>query len=174
MQSSTVPIIVMGVTGSGKTTVGTLLARHLGASYLEADDFHPAANEAKMHAGVPLTDEDRYPWLAAIAQRITSDSGPRPVVSCSALKRTYRELLRRAEPRAWFLHLVVDEAAAFARVAARPNHFMPASLVPSQFAALEPLQEEPGIAVDATRPPHDIVDAVVRELSAQTLLTTLA
>lgn len=174
MQSPTVPIVVMGVTGCGKTTIGTLLAQRLGVPYLEADDFHPAANVSKMQAGTPLTDEDRQPWLTAIAKHITSGPGPRPVVSCSALKRTYRDLLRQADPRVWFLHLVVDETAASARVAARPGHFMPASLVASQFAALEPLEAESGLAVDATRSPQDIIAAAVHELSAQSLLATTA
>jgi len=163
-------IVVMGVTGCGKTVVGRLLAQRLGVPYLEADDFHPAANVAKMKAGTPLTDEDRRPWLAAIAKRIADDTGPRPVVSCSALKRRYRDLLRQADPRIWFLHLVVDEQTASRRVAARPGHFMPASLVPSQLADLEPLQDEAGLAVDATQPAEDIVAAAVRQLIAQGLL----
>jgi gluconokinase len=174
MDNPTVPIVVMGVTGCGKTTVGTLLAQRLGMPYLEADDFHPAANVAKMRAGNPLTDEDRQPWLAAIAERITDATSPRPVVSCSALKRQYRNLLRQANPQTWFLHLVIDEAAASQRVGARPGHFMPASLVPSQLADLEPLKAEAGLAVDATQPPKDIITAAVRQLIAQGLLTVAA
>lgn len=160
----------MGVTGCGKTTVGTLLARRLGVPYLEADDFHPPANVAKMRAGFPLTDGDRQPWLAAIAARITTGTGPRPVVSCSALKRRYRDQLRQADPRAWFLHLLISEAAASRRVAARPGHFMPQSLVASQLADLEPLQDEAGLAIGATQPPEDIVITAIRELAAQGLL----
>ncbi len=159
-----VAIVVMGVTGCGKTTVGALLAQRLEVPYLEADDFHPAANVAKMKAGIPLTDEDRRPWLAAIAQRITADTDRRPVVSCSALKRRYRDLLRQADPRIWFLLLAIDKATAAQRVAARPDHFMPASLVASQFADLEPLCGEPGYTVDATWPPPDIATAAVRQL----------
>lgn len=159
-----VAIVVMGVTGCGKTTVGTLLARRLGVPYLEADDFHPAANVAKMKTGAPLTDEDRKPWLAAIAERIAADADDRPVVSCSALKRQYRDLLRQADPRIWFLHLALEEATAAGRVAARCDHFMPASLVASQFADLEPLRGEPGCTVDATAPPADIVAAALRGL----------
>jgi gluconokinase len=167
MDSPTAATVVMGVTGCGKTTVGTLLAQRLGVPYFEADDFHPAANVAKMRAGTPLTDEDRQPWLAAIAERIADTTGPGPVVSCSALKRQYRDLLRQAAPRTWFLHLVIDEAAASQRVAARPGHFMPALLVPSQLADLEPLQAEAGLALDATQPPKDIITAAVRQLIAQ-------
>jgi gluconokinase len=170
MDKPTVPIIVMGVTGCGKTTVGRLLAQRLGVPFFEADDLHPAANVAKMRAGISLTDADRQPWLAAIAERIAPGTGPSPVVSCSALKRRYRDLLRQANPRTWFLHLVIDEAAASQRVGARPGHFMPASLVPSQLADLEPLQGEAGLAVDATQPPKDIVTEAVRELIAQGLL----
>jgi gluconokinase len=171
VDSPAAAIIVMGVAGCGKTTVGTLLARRLGVPYLEADGFHPPANVAKMRAGSPLTDDDRQPWLAAIARQVTASAGPKPVVSCSALKRRYRDQLRQADPRAWFLHLAISEAAASQRVAARPGHFMPQSLVPSQLADLEPLQAEAGLTVDATQPPEDIVSAAVRELTAQGLLT---
>ncbi|MBV8994910.1 MAG: gluconokinase [Pseudonocardiales bacterium] len=172
MKSPTVPIVVMGVTGCGKTTLGTLLAQRLGMPYLEADDFHPAANKAKMQAKTPLTDEDRQPWLSAIAKRMAASiSPPPPVVSCSALKRQYRDLLRQADPRIWFLHLAIDETTATQRVKARPGHFMPASLVASQFATLEPLHAESGLAVDATRPPQDIIATAVHQLIAQGLLT---
>jgi gluconokinase len=174
MESPTVPIVVMGVTGCGKTTVGRLLARRLDVPYLEADDFHPAANVAKMQAGIPLTDADRQPWLAAIAEQLEDGAGPRPVVSCSALKRQYRDRLRQADPRVWFLHLVIDETAAVQRVAGRPGHFMPTSLVASQFAALEPLLGESGLAVDATRPSYDIVAAAVHQLIADDLLVVTA
>lgn len=154
------PIVVMGVCGCGKTTVGRLLAGRLATGYAEADSFHPAGNVRKMHSGIPLTDQDRAPWLAAIADRIAQDPGL--VVSCSALKRAYRDTLRQAAPGTWFLHLVLDRQTAAARVAARPAHFMPASLVDSQFADLEPLgPDEPGLAVDATLPPAAIIAAVL-------------
>lgn len=174
MNSPTVVIVVMGVTGCGKTTVGTLLAQRLGVPYLEADDFHPAANVTKMRAGIPLTDQDRQPWLAAIATQITAGPGPRPVISCSALKRQYRDLLRQADPRIWFLHLAVDQATASGRVAARSGHFMPASLVTSQFAELEPLHAEAGLTLDAAQPPEDIVAAALCQLTAQGLLAAAA
>lgn len=170
MDSPTAAIVVMGVTGCGKTTVGTLLAQRLAVPYLDADDFHPAANVTKMRAGTPLTDEDRQPWLATITEQIADSTGPRPVLSCSALKRRYRNMLRQSDPRVWFLHLVIDEATAFRRVTTRPSHFMPASLVASQLALLEPLSAEAGLAVDATQPPQDIITAAVRQMIAQGLL----
>lgn len=159
-----VPIVVMGVAGCGKSTIGELLATRLGVPYAEADDFHPSANVAKMQAGIPLTDVDRGPWLAAIADRIAAGADAGLVVSCSALKRGYRDVLRRADHRAFFVHLVLDEQVALARVGGRGAHFMPASLVASQFAALEPLRDEAGLAVDATLPATVIIDAVLAAL----------
>ena len=118
-----------------------------------------------MEAGTALTDQDRGPWLAAVAGRIRQDS--RVVVSCSALKRSYRDVLRQAGPRAWFLHLKVDRETAAARVAGRAAHFMPASLVDSQFADLEPLrEEEAGLTVDGTLPPEQILATAIRALAA--------
>jgi gluconokinase len=157
------PVVVMGVAGCGKTTVGRVLADRIAAPYAEADAFHPAGNVRKMAEGVPLTDQDREPWLAAIAGRIYRDG--RLVVSCSALKRAYRDVLRQADPRTWFLHLVIDRETAAARVAGRAAHFMPASLVDSQFADLEPLRGEAGTAVDATRPLDEIVTVVLSSLN---------
>jgi carbohydrate kinase (thermoresistant glucokinase family) len=159
------PVVVMGVAGCGKTTIGHLLAVCLRVPYAEADSFHPAGNVSKMAEGTALTDQDRGPWLEAIAGRIRQDS--RVVVSCSALKRSYRDVLRRADPRAWFLHLEVGRETAAARVAGRAAHFMPASLVDSQFADLEPLrEEEAGLAVDGTLPPGQVLAAAVRALAA--------
>lgn len=156
------PIVVMGVAGCGKTTIGQLLADRLGVPYSEADSFHPVANIKKMRQGISLTDEDRQPWLAAIAARIREDGSL--VVSCSALKRQYREILRQADRRTWFLHLMISQEAATARVAGRATHFMPASLVRSQFADLEPLLGEIGLAVDSTWPPEEIVSAALDAL----------
>jgi gluconokinase len=159
------PVIVMGVAGCGKTTIGHLLAAGLRVPYAEADSFHPAGNIAKMAAGTALTDQDRGPWLEAIAGRIRQDS--RLVVSCSALKRSYRDVLRQADPRAWFLHLQAGRETAAARVAGRAAHFMPASLVDSQLADLEPLcEEETGLTADGTLPPGQIIAAAVRALTA--------
>lgn len=158
----------MGVSGSGKTTVGELLSRRLGVVYAEADAFHPPANVAKMAAGQPLDDEDRRPWLAAIAAWIGAQdaAGTGGVVSCSALRYRYRDVLRAASPRVWFLHLAVDEEIVRDRVAGRgQSHFMPASLVASQFEALEPLRpDERGTVVDATAAPESIVELVLTRL----------
>jgi gluconokinase len=153
----------MGVAGCGKTTAGRVLADCLGVPYAEADSFHPAGNVSKMASGVALTDQDREPWLEAIAERIRNGC---VVVSCSALKRAYRDILRQADPRTWFLHLEVDRETAAARVAGRPAHFMPASLVDSQFEDLQPLHEEAGLTVDSTLPPEQILRAAVNALAA--------
>lgn len=153
-------LVVMGVSGSGKTTVGLALAAALGRDFAEGDDFHPPANVAKMAAGTPLDDDDRGPWLDAIGGWLAARSEP-AVVSCSALKRAYRDRLRGFAPGILFVHLVVDPATVRARVAGREGHFMPASLVGSQFEALEPLgADEPGIAVDASLPVGEIVARV--------------
>jgi carbohydrate kinase (thermoresistant glucokinase family) len=161
------PAVIMGVAGCGKTTIGQLLAGSLRVPYAEADSFHPAGNVAKMREGTALTDQDREPWLAAIAGRIRQDS--RVVVSCSALKRAYRDVLRQADPRAWFLYLEADRETAAARVTGRAAHFMPASLVDSQFADLEPLsEEEAGLTVDGTLPPEQILATAIRALAPGT------
>jgi gluconokinase len=154
-------VVVMGVSGSGKTTVGRLLAAELGVDFAEADDFHPAANVAKMAAGHPLDDADRLPWLRTVAAWIADEraQGRGGVVACSALKRSYRDILASAHPDVFFLHLALTAEAATDRVAHRGEHFMPASLVGSQFEALEPLQPgEPGLEVDAAQPPARIVE----------------
>jgi len=150
-------IVVMGVCGSGKTTVGQALAERLGLPYAEADDFHPAENVAKMTAGQPLDNSDRAPWLAAVGRWLAEH--PRGgVVTCSALRRTYRDVLRRSAPGAMFVHLAGDADVVAARVAARTDHFMPASLVASQLHLLEPLtSDEGGLTVDLEWPVEQIV-----------------
>ncbi|MEU6254081.1 gluconokinase [Streptomyces sp. NPDC047043] len=162
-------VVVMGVSGSGKSTVGLLLAQRLMVPFLEADDVHPAANRAKMAAGHPLDDEDRRPWLRSVAQwiREATDAGHGGVVACSALKHAYREELRRAGAGVWFLYLALDRAIADRRVAGRVGHFMPARLVDSQYAALEPLRpDEPGLTVDAQGDPQTLADQAVRAVRA--------
>ncbi|MCX4695207.1 gluconokinase [Streptomyces sp. NBC_01408] len=151
-------IVVMGVAGTGKTTMGRLLAEALGIPYAEGDAFHPAANVAKMSAGTPLDDADRRPWLDAIGEWIRNRAGTRGgVVSASALKRAYRDRLRASAPRAVFVHLTGERPLIEQRMAARKGHFMPTTLLDSQFATLEPLQEdEPGIVVDVSGSPEDI------------------
>ncbi|WP_326770295.1 gluconokinase [Streptomyces sp. NBC_01591] len=159
----------MGVSGSGKSTVGGLLAQRLKVPFLEADDLHPATNRAKMAAGRPLDDEDRRPWLLALADwiREATDSGQGGVMACSALERAYRDLFRRAGAGVWFLHLALDRATADQRVAGRVGHFMPARLVDSQYAALEPLRpDEPGMTVDAEAEPQAIVDEAANAVRA--------
>ncbi|TVL90173.1 gluconokinase [Streptomyces sp. SAJ15] len=161
-------VVVMGVSGTGKTTVGTLLAEALGVPYAEADDFHSSANIAKMSAGVPLDDEDRAPWLDAIGAWAHEHSGPGAhggVVSCSALKRAYRDRLRQAAPDLFFVHLTGDHDLIAERMAARQGHFMTAKLLDSQFATLEPLQpDEPGIALDITPDPAVITGQALAAL----------
>jgi gluconokinase len=138
----------MGVSGSGKTTVGRLLAQRLGVPYAEGDDFHPASNVAKMRAGRPLDDEDRRPWLDEIAQWLTGHADSGGVVTCSALKRRYRDRLAAAAPHVFFLHLDGSPELIAARITARQGHFMPPELLRTQFADLEPMgEEETGAAV---------------------------
>jgi gluconokinase len=156
-------VVVMGVSGSGKTTVGRLLATRLAVPYAEADDFHPAENVARMSAGTPLSDEDRWPWLRAIAAWISTRSGG--VVSCSALKRRYRDVLRAASDGVWFLHLTGDRTLLAERMSGRGGHFMPLALLDSQLADLEPLAaDESGLAVDIATTPEEIVDTALRAL----------
>ena len=160
-------VVVMGVSGCGKSSTGILLAERLGVPFLEADDLHPAANRAKMAAGHPLSEEDRRPWLAAVSQWIEQATASRTggVVACSALRYRYRQMFRRAGARVWLLHLALDKAAARRRVAGRTGHFMPAALVESQYAELEPLRpDEPGLTVDAENSRQAIVDRAAAAL----------
>lgn len=151
-----VVVVVMGVTGTGKSTVAGLLAGELGWDLAEGDDLHPAANVAKMHAGTPLTDEDRWPWLDRIAAWISvhTASGTPGIITCSSLKRSYRE--RLAGPGVVFVHLDADRDTIFARLNARLNHFMPPALLESQLATLEPLgPDERGVVVPLGGRPRD-------------------
>jgi gluconokinase len=157
-----VVIVVMGVSGSGKTTVGQDLAKRLGVGYAEADEFHPPENIAKMSAGHPLTDEDRWPWLHAIAAWIGEHEESGGVVTCSALKRTYRDVLRGGGP-VFFIHLDGAREVIAARLAARKGHFMPLALLDSQFATLQPLDpDEPGVVLDIDATPEALADAAYR------------
>ncbi|MFE6978742.1 gluconokinase [Streptomyces sp. NPDC057682] len=158
-------VVVMGVAGTGKTTIGPLLADALGVPYAEGDDFHPPANIAKMSAGVPLDDADRWPWLDAIGQWAHGRAGLGGVVSSSALKRSYRDRLRGEAPGAVFLHLTGSRPLIAERMAGRTGHFMPTALLDSQFATLEPLaDDEAGVAVDVSGPPEDITRRAVDAL----------
>lgn len=161
-------IVLMGVTGAGKSTVGTLLAERLGLGFRDADDFHPPSNIAKMSSGTPLTDEDRWPWLDAIGAHLVAHRGAGCVVTCSALKRAYRDRLRAAAPELRFVHLHGDVALVAARQAARQGHFMPASLVASQFATLEPPAPEEGvITLDVAASPEALAAAAIAALQEQ-------
>jgi gluconokinase len=160
-------IIVMGVSGSGKSTIGALLAEALGWPFADADGFHPAANVAKMAAGQPLTDADRGPWLDAIAAHIgASRTAEQPVVvACSALRRMYRERLRAGHGDLIFLHLAGAPEVIAARQAARQGHFMPPSLMASQFATLEdPAEEADAVTVSVQASPHEVVGNILSSL----------
>jgi gluconokinase len=153
-------IVVMGVSGSGKTTVGEALAEALGWRFVEGDAFHPASNVAKMAAGHPLDDDDRRPWLEALAAEIARDeaAGRSSVIGCSALRRAYRDILRTGAPDVRFLHVHGDTALLAERVSHRPGHFFPASLLESQLATLEPLgPDERGVVVDVAASVPDMV-----------------
>ena len=156
-------LVVMGVSGSGKTTVARALAAELGLTFAEADDFHPPANVAKMTAGIPLTDEDRWPWLRALRGWMADRDarGESTVVTCSALKRSYRDLLRGAGARVQFIDLEGRPELLAARMAGRSGHFMPAALLDSQLDALEPpTPDEQAWTYDVARPPTEIVAEV--------------
>ena len=158
-------VIVAGVSGSGKSTVGALLAGRLGWRFADADDFHPAANVAKMRARIPLTDADRWPWLRAIGawmdERIAGHESA--VVTCSALKRSYRDLLLDGRPQAQMVFLAPDREVLARRLAARHGHFFPEQLLGSQFTALELPQPEERVL---TVIPADEPDATVASIIA--------
>jgi gluconokinase len=160
-------LVVMGVSGSGKSTVASMLAHRLRWTYEDGDWFHPEANVEKMHHGEPLTDEDRGPWLRAIAAWIdnTRKAGSHGVVACSALKRAYRDILIGARRDVRLVFLKGDSELIARRIAARDDHFMPASLLESQFAALEePAADERPIVVLIEPHPRDIVDSIIAKL----------
>ncbi|MEV5929792.1 gluconokinase [Streptomyces cellulosae] len=160
-------VVVMGVAGTGKTTIGPLLAARLGVPYAEGDDFHPQSNIAKMSAGTPLTDDDRWPWLDAIGDWAHGRAGLGGVVSCSALKRSYRDRLRAAAPGVIFVHLTGDRALIEDRMSHRQGHFMPTALLDSQFATLQLLgPDEAGVAVNVTGSPEEITERAATALTS--------
>lgn len=153
------PIVVMGVSGSGKSTVGAALAQRLRVPFGDADDFHPPANIAKMTAGEALDDDDRYPWLEVIGEWL-AERYVGGVMSCSALKRKYRDQMRRHCADVEFLHLAGSHEVIGRRQASRPGHFMPAALLASQFDTLEPLEsDERGMTIDVDQDIDSIIES---------------
>jgi gluconokinase len=161
-------VVLMGVSGSGKSSVMPALVGRLGAAAAEGDAFHSAANVRKMASGRPLTDEDREPWLRSIAAWIgeREQAGETAVVTCSALRRGYRDILRHGHPSVVFVHLAPNRAELERRLASRSGHYMPASLLPSQLATLEPLEaDEPGFEVTSTEGPDAVAEEIVDRLA---------
>lgn len=159
--------MVLGVSGSGKTTIASGLARALGIGFRDADDLHSSANRAKMASGRPLTDADRAPWLDAVGEELAASSEGL-VIACSALRRVYRDRLRAACPHVRFVHLDGDRELLARRLAARLDHFMPATLLDSQLETLEPLEEdEPGFAVDIADSPEEIIGEIRARLDCR-------
>jgi gluconokinase len=155
-------IVVMGVSGSGKTAVGQAMAADLGMEFIEGDDYHPDANVDKLAAGIPLSDEDRWPWLRALVDVVAErhEAGAGTVLACSALRRVYRNVLRTASPQgeSFVIQLDAEEASLRSRLEHRRGHYMPASLLESQLATLEPLEpDETGAVIDARLPEPDVV-----------------
>ncbi len=156
----TMRIVVMGVSGCGKSTVGEKLALQLDAKFIDGDDLHPEENKAKMAAGIALNDEDRWPWLDKVGAALASEE--KLVIACSALKRKYRERILSKASDVIFFHLEGSRELLAERMASRSNHFMPASLLDSQLAALEPLEfDEPGHTVNINQPVTRIVETAL-------------
>lgn len=162
-------IVAMGISGTGKSAVGRAVADRLGLPYADGDDYHPRSNIEKMSAGTPLTDEDRWPWLELVARWLAEHEGSGGVISCSALKRSYRDVLRSGAQRVLFLHLEGDHDLIQDRMEKR-DHFMPATLLESQERTLEPLQDdEHGWSIDIAPPIEEIVDAFVERAGLRAL-----
>ena len=165
----TIVVVVMGVSGSGKSTVASLLAERLGCAFQDGDHLHPPENVEKMRSGTPLTDADRLPWLEAIARRIDGwqGGGEAGVVTCSALKRSYRDIIMGRRPDAHLVYLKGSRALIHGRLMARTSHFMPVGLLDSQLAVLEePAEDESPIVVDIGPAPAQVVNEIVSRLSA--------
>ncbi|MCR2762327.1 gluconokinase [Microbacterium sp. zg.B48] len=158
-------VCVMGVSAAGKSTVGAALARTMRVPFVDADDLHSDANRAKMAAGIPLADIDRRPWLDAVGEQFAGHRRTGLVMACSALRREYRDRIRAVEPTVVFVHLDGSRELLRQRADARADHFMPAALLESQFATLEPLaQDETGLRADVSAPPGDLVADIAARL----------
>ena len=151
----------MGVAGCGKTTIGSKLARSLGVLFLDADDFHPEANLKKMSSGIPLDDSDRIPWLESLREELRSNRGC--VLACSALKQNYRSMLEDADRNTVFIMLDISKETARGRLLSRANHFMPETLIDSQFDSLE--RPTDALVVDAEAPVNSVLDVILRKIS---------
>lgn len=161
-------LVVMGVSGVGKTSVADAIVDRSGWVFVEGDDLHPEANRAKMTAGTPLDDDDRWPWLRRIAAWIGEQeaAGRDAVLTCSALKRSYRDLLRDGHPSVLFVHLLAPRTLIQTRLDNRRGHYMPPALLGSQLETLEPLHpDEPGFAVDTDHSPSDVADDVLAHVT---------
>ena len=160
-------IVVMGVSGCGKSTVGERLADRLGLPFVEGDALHPPANVEKMRQGTPLTDADRWPWLARVGEHIAElAGGSGGVIACSALKRAYRDVLRSQAGDIFFIHLAAPREVIAGRVAGRRHAYMPAALLDSQYADLEPLEpDEAGVTLDVSQPPDAVLAAALGALA---------
>jgi carbohydrate kinase (thermoresistant glucokinase family) len=158
-------VVVMGVSGSGKSTVGKALAESLGVPFVEGDSLHPPRNVQLMAAGTPLTDADRHGWLHAVAAQLAAAQAQGVVVSCSALKQSYRDLLRASAPDLRLVHLVGEPGVLLQRMQTRPGHYMPASLLQSQLDTLQPpTAEEAAVSVDIDEPVQRIVERLQAQL----------
>ena len=167
MNTNHPPLVVMGVSGCGKSTIGSLLGERLGIPFFDGDDFHPPANKAKMASGTPLDDDDRAPWLAQIGAALATpvDGTSSRIIACSALKRRYRDLLRGFVPDLVFIHLSGEAATISGRLSSRAHEYMPSSLLASQLATLEPLgPDEAHIVADIRDDPEALVDGIIRQL----------
>lgn len=167
MSKKTMAVVFMGVCGSGKTTVAKMFAEQLGWEFAEADDFHPKTNVDKMSAGIPLTDEDRWPWLGDIRDWISerADQGHNVVLTCSSLKVSYRDILRDSRAEVFFVELFGTHEVLESRLRARKDHYMPVTLLDSQLATLESLiPREHGFTVDISQTPEAVVEEAIRRL----------
>ncbi|WP_251041946.1 gluconokinase [Arthrobacter sp. ISL-30] len=163
-------VVVMGVAGCGKSTVGQALAERIGAAFIDGDSLHPSSNIAKMSSGIPLNDADRTPWLQEIGRRFMEASASDLVIACSALKYSYRQIIREQDPSVLFVHLDGSRDLLFERMKSRPGHFMPPALLDSQLATLEPLRAgERGLVVDIALEVPAIVDSVLEWLESGAL-----